>query len=226
MKGKIIVIEGTDCSGKQTQSEILVKKLNNDGVKSIRLSFPMYDTPTGKIIAGPYLGKVDFCEGFFEEGASNVHPKVASMYYCADRLYNIDEVVSKVNQGYVVVLDRYVESNMAHQSAKFDEASKQDEMIDWIDSLEYGFLKFPRPDKTIFLHLPTNLTQKLKEKRGENADQHENNFDYLSKVEKIYFGLAQKYNFEIVECSQGNQINSIEQISEEIYNIVKKIIER
>lgn len=88
MKGKIIVIEGTDCSGKETQTSLLVQRLSKEGKKIERVSFPSYDTPTGKIVGGAYLGKSYIGEGYFPEGAANVDPKVASLYYAADRRYN------------------------------------------------------------------------------------------------------------------------------------------
>ena len=88
MKGKIIVIEGTDCSGKETQTKRLLERLRSDGkiVKSI--SFPVYNCPTGKIVGGAFLGKPSICESYFEDPAV-VNSKVASLYYAADRLYNI-----------------------------------------------------------------------------------------------------------------------------------------
>lgn len=84
MKGKIIVIEGTDCSGKETQSKKLIERLNKEGIKTEYFSFPQYNTPTGRIVGGPYLGKSYICECWFPEGAINVDPKVASLYYAAD----------------------------------------------------------------------------------------------------------------------------------------------
>ena len=95
MKGKLIVIEGTDCSGKETQTKALIERLNGDGIKCVSFSFPNYDSPTGKIVGGPYLGKSYICDGWFEEGAGNVNPKVAALYYAADRLYNIDTIMEK-----------------------------------------------------------------------------------------------------------------------------------
>ena len=82
-KGKVIVIEGTDCSGKETQSKLLEEKLKKAGKKCKRFSFPMYDTPTGKIVGGSYLGKPEIFESFFKEGAVNVDSHVASLYYAA-----------------------------------------------------------------------------------------------------------------------------------------------
>ena len=98
MRGKLIVLEGTDCSGKETQTNKLVERLNEMGVISQKLSFPNYETPTGKIIGSCYLGKEELCSeylknsnGWFEEGASNVDGMVSSLYYAADRKYNILE---------------------------------------------------------------------------------------------------------------------------------------
>ena len=92
MKGKLIVIEGTDCSGKETQSNLLIEKLKKENIRIEKFSFPNYNSPTGKIVGGPYLGKSYICEGWFEEGAPNVDPKVSALYYAADRLYNIDKI--------------------------------------------------------------------------------------------------------------------------------------
>ena len=118
MKGKLIVIEGTDCSGKETQSKMLIEKLKQDGYPVEKFSFPMYDTPTGKIVGGPYLGKSYICDGWFKEGADKVDPKVAALYCAADRRYNMDKIVSLLNTGVHVILDRYTYSNMAHQGGK------------------------------------------------------------------------------------------------------------
>ena len=93
MRGKLIVIEGTDCSGKETQTNLLLKKLNSEGIKVEKFSFPNYQSPTGKIIGGPYLGKEYICDCWFSEGATKVDPKVASLYYAADRKYNIHKII-------------------------------------------------------------------------------------------------------------------------------------
>ena len=118
MKGKLIVIEGTDCSGKKTQIKRVVERCKEKGIKVYNYSFPRYDTPTGKIVGGPYLGKSYICDEWFPEGATNVDALVASAYYAADRRYNIKEIVNHLNNGDIVLLDRYVESNMAHQGGK------------------------------------------------------------------------------------------------------------
>lgn len=220
-KGKLIVIEGTDCSGKQTQSELLVKFLNENGIKTLRMGFPMYETPTGKIIGGPYLGKDWICDGYFPEGAAAVNPKVASLYYAADRKYNIDKVMKYINKGYNVILDRYVESNMAHQAGKILDPIEQSEMINWLDKLEYTFLELPRPDMTIFLHMPYEASTKLREGREEKGDQHETDKDHIINAEKTYLLLAKRYFYDVVKCvNEENEIRTIEDIQKEIQNIV------
>ena len=98
MKGKLIVIEGTDCSGKETQTKMLTKRLEKENIACVRLCFPNYDSPTGKIVGGPYLGKDYICEGWFPEGAANVDPKVSSLYYAADRKYNVKNIEESAEQ--------------------------------------------------------------------------------------------------------------------------------
>lgn len=149
MVGKIIVIEGTDCSGKETQSRLLEKRLTEQGKKCIRLGFPMYDTPTGKVVGGAYLGKKEIFPGFFPEGAENVNPHVSCLYYAADRKYNIHKVMSYLNDGYYVIVDRYTTSNLAHQGSKIKDKDERFLMYQWIDKLEYWLLQLPKPDQTI-----------------------------------------------------------------------------
>ena len=92
MRGKLIVIEGTDCSGKETQSKLIIERFKKEGIEFRYFSFPNYDSPTGKIIGGPYLGKENICKGWFPETAPLVDPKVSSLYYAADRKYNLDVI--------------------------------------------------------------------------------------------------------------------------------------
>ena len=103
MAGKIIVVEGTDCSGKETQTKLLVKKLQEKGKKCIRFYFPNYESPTGRIIGGAYLGKPEINESFFKEGAVNVDPYVVSLYYAADRKYNLPQIQKYLDEDYYVI---------------------------------------------------------------------------------------------------------------------------
>lgn len=222
MRGKLILIEGTDCSGKQTQSELLVKRLIEAGRTVETVSFPMYDTPTGKIIGGPYLGKPAIGESWFTEGAPNVDPKVASLYYAADRLYNISKITELLNNGVDVVLDRYTPSNMAHQGGKIKDESDRYKVYKWIDELEYGFLKLPRPDYAFLLYMPHKYAQELRRHRSEKLDAHEISEDHLKNAELAYLELAVLYDFEIINCVKEKHILSVEEISDNLYNEVMK----
>lgn len=218
-KGKIIVIEGTDCSGKQTQSELLLKRLIQNGFEAERYSFPNYDSPTGRIIAGPILGKEHECASVFSD-VTEVNPKVISLYYAADRNYNIDKIKSDINNGKIVILDRYVYSNMAFQGAKFNTEKEKIEMFKWLEKLEFDFLELPRSDINIFLHMPTFAITSLVKKREESVDQHEKNSEYLKKAEDTYILMANEYNFRTIECIKNNEIRTIQNINDELYNLV------
>lgn len=222
---KLILIEGTDCSGKETQSKLLVKKLNELGYKAIYYTFPNYDTPTGKIIGGPYLGKECLCKSYFPEGATNVPAKVASLYYAADRLYNINDIDSALKKGYIVVLDRYVMSNMAHQGGKIKNEEERQKMYDFLEKLEYEFLELPKPDISILLHMPYEQACILKQNRATNTiDGHEKDPEHLLNAEKAYLELTNKYNLKKIECVKENNIKTIEEINAELINyIVNKL---
>ena len=206
--GKFIVIEGTDCSGKETQSKLLVEKLQKKGYKAVRLTFPKYDSPTGRIVGGPYLGKKEICECWFKEGAVNLDPKVASLYYAADRKYHEQEIKNYLNDDYFVICDRYVSSNMAHQGSKIKDDEERFHMYEWIDKLEFWLLGLPKPDETIFLHVPYTYASMLKKNRT-SLDEHETNEEYLKNSEMAYIELAELYNWKHIKCIKDNQMRDI-----------------
>lgn len=225
MVGKLIVIEGTDCSGKETQSKLLVDFLNKKGVKAIRFAFPNYNSPTGKIIAGPYLGKEGFLPPVFDEGSVNVEPYCACLLYAMDRRYNIGAINEKLSQGYVVVLDRYVESNMAFQGARIQDRKDRVKLYDFIDKLEYNMLELPRSNKTIFLHMPAWASAILKRGRAEKLDQNEVDEEYLKRTEKVYFELADMYNWKTISCISDNNIKTPVQINNMLCEYVMELID-
>ena len=220
MRGKLIVIEGTDCSGKETQAKLLIKHLKEQGMKVEVFSFPNYDSPTGKIIGGPFLGKATIGEGWFEEGSVSVEPKVAALYYAADRRYNLPKIEEKLNQGISLILDRYVYSNMAHQAGKIEDTNERMNMYAWLDILEFKLLELPKPDIALFLHMPSKFTSQLKQNRKEIPDQLESDEAYLQKAENAYLELASVYKWKTIECVKDNQLKSIEEIGEEVLKAV------
>ena len=222
MKGKMILVEGTDCSGKETQSKLLEKYLNEKNIDTIRISFPDYNSATGKIIGGPYLGKEYICDCWFEEGAVNVDPKVSSLYYAADRLYHLKYMENLLNEGKWIILDRYVYSNLAHQGCKILDEKERLELYKWIINLEFGFLGLPDPDLKILLHMPYQYSNILKKNRKEKPDQHEKSESHLKNAEKSYLEIAKLYNFNIIECVKDNNIKTIDEINNDLIKILKK----
>ena len=144
----------------------------------------------------------------------------AMMFIFSFEVYNI--IKKMLDDGIIIILDRYIYSNMAFQGAKFEEKEKRSEMYKWIDDLEFNFLKLPKPNLTFFLHTPVNVIIKLLEKREEKPDGNETNKDYLIKAENSYFELCDLYNFRKIECTQKEQMRSIEEINTEILKIVKE----
>ena len=215
---KLIVIEGTDCSGKETQSKLLFERLKKENKKVVRFSFPMYETSTGKIIGGPYLGKKSISDSWFKDPVS-VDPKVASLYYAADRKFNINIINEYLENDYIVLLDRYVTSNMGHQASKIKDEEKRLELYKWLEKLEYDLLELPRPDKTIFLHMPYVFSIKLSQNRDE-LDAHENDENHLRNAEIAYIEIAELYNFNIISCVENGELKTIEAISEEVYRSI------
>ena len=221
MKGKIIVIEGTDCSGKETQTSLLVQNLKKQGKKVERLSFPNYDSPTGKIVGGPYLGKKHISEGIFPEGASNVDPKVSVLYYAADRRYNRQHLIDLLESGTDIILDRYVESNMAHQGGKIFDKEERLKLYDDLYNLEYGFLELPKPDLIIFLYMPYKNVVELKNGRPEPEDQNEANPLHIKNAEKTYLELAEIHNYKTIKCTdKKGKLRDIEDIQKDVYDTV------
>ena len=220
MRGKIILIEGTDCSGKETQSKLLYKKLKSDKIKCITMSYPDYNSPTGKIIGGPYLGKEYICDGWFPEGASQVDPKVSSLYFGADFLYHLDYMNKILDSGTSIILDRYFYSSFAHQGGKAKTQEERIKIYKWLEKLEFELLNLPDPDIKILLHMPYNSSCKLKSFRVEKPDQNESSKEHLLNAEMSYMEIASLYDFKIIECATLDNPRKIEEINEELYNYV------
>lgn len=224
MRGKLILIEGTDCSGKETQANLLIKYLKQEGIDAIKIGFPDYDSPTGKIVGGPYLGKEYICDGWFKEGAALVDPKVSSLYYAADFLYHLPLMNKELERGKWIILDRYFYSTFAHQGGKITNKDKRLEMYKWFEKLEKDLLGLLEPDIKIFLHMPYECSCILKKNRSEAPDQLESNVKHLKNAEKAYKEIAQLYNFETVKCGNKQKIKTIDEIHDDVVNLIKNYL--
>lgn len=179
------------------------------GEKAVKMRFPMYETPTGKIIYEHILNKDG--NSYFDE---EVDPKALSLYYAADRVNNIGKINELLDKGVHVVLDRYVESNMAYQASKFEDVKDRVNMIFWMEQLEFNLLDLPRPDKVIFLFLPYQFRPLV----GEEADPKYHN------IEMTYHLLSRRYDFGVVSCVNDDKLKDINSISDEVLEYVKNII--
>lgn len=224
-KGKIISLEGTDFSGKNTQAKLLVDKLSLNGHKSQIISFPRYGTPTGDIVGDCYLGKNNRIKtGSWFEDPTNLDPKLSCLYYAGDRRAAISEIIEKRKNGINLIFDRYVESNMGHQCGKLEDEKERKELSCWIEKLEYDMLELPRPDLVIFLYMPFQIAQKLKEGRKDMQDVHESSENHLRNAENAYLELAERYNWKKILCSKNSEPRCKDEIHEKIFSYVSELL--
>ena len=187
-----------------------------EGYKIARMSFPDYETPTGKVVGGPYLGKKHISDSYFPGGFAAVDPKVAALYYAADFRFHKKTIDNYIHDGYIIITDRYIESSMGHQGGKLFDKEERLEFYKWIEKLDYELLEMPKPDLIIFLHMPAAQTIELSRGRvGE--EQHENNPIHIKNAEKAYLELAELHNFKKVECVNKGKIRGMEDIQEDVY---------
>lgn len=220
--GKIIVIEGTDCSGKETQSKLLKSYLEQNGIKVATFSYPQYNTPTGKIIGGPLLGKPSICPSWFNNYVE-VDSKVASLYFAADRRASLPVLKELINNNEIVIIDRYIYSNMGHQGSKIEDKEERLKMYKFLETLEFDLLELPRPDLVIFLYLPYSYGEELKKNRVETLDEAEKSQTHQIKSERTYLELTDLYGFEKIDCFTNGTVKTREEINKEVISHVKKL---
>jgi len=225
--GKFIVIDGTDGSGKATQVELLSKRLKKEGHTVKNVDFPEYY----ENFFGKFIGHC-LSEQYYN--FVKVHPKIASVLYAADRFESKDKIEGWLKKGYVVIANRYVSANQIHQGGKIKNAKKRQAFIEWLDEMEYGVFKIPRPDVVFYLALPISIVKKLIHKRNKNSvrtylgnkkDVHEKDAEFLENSRNSALWLAKTQpNYVKIECAKKEEICSRESIHEMIYEKVKKML--
>ena len=220
--GKIIVIEGTDCSGKETQTKLLKEYLLKNNMKVANFCYPQYNTPTGRIIAGPLLGKPEYGETWFSDYGS-LDGKVVSLYFAADRIESLPVLNELLNNNDIVIIDRYVYSNMGHQGSRLDTFEERKEMYKFLETLEFDLLELPRPDLVIFLYLPYSYGEELKKNRVETLDEAEKSQTHQIKSERTYLELTELYGFKKIDCFTNGTVKTREEINKEVISHVKKL---
>jgi len=222
-KGLLIAFEGSDGSGKATQSKILVQHLNKLGYKTETLSFPVYTSRYGKKIAA-------FLRGDY--GTINqVSPYYIAKLFADDRKSHKKQIIMALSKGKIVILDRYVSSNL-FQAAKMKSKKERSKFISWLYSLEYKKNKMPKEDMTFYLSLPVSVSQKLiakKKKRshlkGIKVDIQEKDIAFQKAVEKVYLKQIKiSKHWKKIDCTKKGKLMSKKHISNNIFNAIAPLL--
>lgn len=223
MTGKFIVIDGTDGSGKTTQLELLKNRLEAEGHAVAVADFPQYNTKSAGLVEEYLSGKYGT--------ADEVNSYKASIFYAVDRYDASFKIRKWLEEGKIVLANRYTSANMGHQGCKIDNPLERKVFFNWLYDLEYKIFEIPRPDLSIILHVESEIAQKLAKARaredwaGKKKDIHEDNLDHLKKAERIYMEIANSFpDFRLISCTKNGEILTREEISMLVWPAVKKII--
>jgi dTMP kinase len=221
--GVLLAIEGIDGAGKGTQAAGLVARAQAAGRTAALFSFPTYDgNPFSRAIA-------DYLNGEFG-GVDDVHPELAAMLYAADRYHARPGLVAAIAAHDLVVCDRYVGSNAAHQGAKLD-VDARERLLTWLDAVEYGEFELPRPDLVVLLDAPVALARRLVALKSARdyttleADIHEADVEHSSATRDVYLELAERYGWRVVSTEAGDgEPRDVAAVGDEIWRAVVPLL--
>ncbi|MBI4250537.1 thymidylate kinase [Candidatus Uhrbacteria bacterium] len=190
MRGTLIAIEGTDGSGKGTQIALLAQRLRDEGRQVATHAFPQY----GKKSAGMVEEYLNGAYG----SADEIDPYAASLFFSLDRFDASGRIRGELDSGAIVLLDRYLDSNVGHQGGKIRNNDERQRYVDWLYDLEFRILKNPHPDLTIVIHVPPAIGQDLIKKKAQRAyieggkthDMHEADLSHLEHAEEAFLWLV------------------------------------
>lgn len=216
--GTLFVIDGTDGSGKKTQTELLAQRLEKEGYTVLSISFPTYGQPSGALVES-------YLRGDFGDQAQDINPYVASTFYAADRFAQSPKIKQALSKSTVVVTDRYVTANMAHQGGKFTNRQERRDYLEWVYDFEFTKARLPKPTLNIILHVPTEVSMALVDHRGNVKDIHEKNPTHLKQAEETYLEIAELFpDTVLIECCENGSILSREKIHELIWERVSPLL--
>lgn len=220
MKGKLLVVEGLDGSGKATQTELLCRALQKSGRDVLHVAFPDYNQPSSSLVK-MYLS------GEFGSDPEAVNAYAASSFYAVDRFASYVRFWKNAyEEGAVVVADRYTTSNMIYQLEKIP-VEEREEFLRWLEDFEYQKLGIPRPDFVLYLDMPPAISQRLLSARysgqEERKDIHEKNWKYLENCRSSAKYAAEKLGWEVINCACGDHPKSIDEIHGEIMSRIKGV---
>ena len=221
MQSLFIMIEGTDGSGKDTQTDLLVERLKNENREVEKISFPQYGERSAAMVE-------DYLNGKFGS-AEEVGPYRASIFYAVDRYAASPKISGWLKTGKIVIANRYVGSNMGHQGGKIKNKTDRQAYFDWNYQLEYKIFDIPKPDINLILHVTPEISQILvdqKEARlylnGKKRDIHEDDLEHLKNAENAYLQMAATFSeFIMIECVLNGQILPKKIIQQKIWDIIK-----
>lgn len=223
--GKLFVIDGTDGSGKQTQLQQLKEHLEKDGIDFKTVSFPNYDSPSSSLVK-MYLS------GEFGNDPKAISPYIASTFYAADRYATYKKDFEEYyNNGGIILADRYTTANMVHQAGKIDDENEREKFINWLFDLEFNLYGIPKPTEVFFLNMPPKKSEELMKNRENKfshdtvKDIHERDSKHLEDSYNAACSVSKKYGWYEISCVEDERIKTIEEIHEEIYNEVKRVID-
>ena len=219
-RGKFIVLEGIDGSGKRTQLEMLARALAAKKVPFTQVSFPRYDGFFGKLVA-------QFLNGDFGP-LDAVDPHFSALLYAGDRLEAKPKIEADLAAGRVVLADRYIGSNLAHQTARVLPANRA-EFIAWLKHLEYRVYALPPEDLVVYLRVPAEEAQRLVGQKGARdytklrRDLQEADIAHLKTASEVYDELAEQSNWVKVECleTEAHALRAPEEIHREVLAAVE-----
>lgn len=226
-KGKFIVIDGIDGSGKATQTKLLLKRLQKEKFKTATIDFPQYYNNFFGKMTGRYLSG--------EFGLANeVSPYLASILYALDRWESKDFILKELEKGKIIICDRYASANMIHQGGKIKETKKREELIKWLEEMEFEVLKISKPDLVIYLDVPYDVGQKLVDKKSKREyiknkkrDIHESDDNHLKNARSQALKLVKKNkNWLKINCVKNNKLLSPEEISNLIWDKLEKVLKK
>ncbi len=220
--GKLFVIDGTDGSGKQTQFSKLKERFEKENIEYMEVSFPNYDSPSSSLVK-MYLS------GEFGEHANDVSPYIASTFYAADRYATYKTKFEEFyKNGGIVLADRYTSANMVHQAGKIKDPEERKKFISWLYNLEFEIYGIPRPNRVFFLNMPPKNSLELIKNRENKfshtmqKDIHERDENHIIDSYNAACAVAKDYDWFEIQCVKDDQIRTVEDIHEEIYDEVKK----
>ena len=221
MSGKLIVFEGTDGSGKATQTALLCRELESRGVPFRKLEFPRYKEESSALLR-LYLS------GAFGTDPADVNAYAAATFFSVDRYASFKQDWGGwYRQGGLVIADRYTTSNAVHQTSKLPPQERQ-AFLDWLFDFEYRKLGLPEPDRVLYLDVPTELSEQMMRRREQlthtTADIHDQDEAYLRACRENAKKVAERCSWQRIGCSKDGAMRTVEDIHEEIYRRVTELL--